>query len=89
MAGIKNLIGEGCFAISTVAVTGKTFQCVIMQETSVITTLTSKSGVNLLTTYNMSGVTLYQGAYIPSLANDPIAAITLSSGSAIGYNNVG
>jgi hypothetical protein len=39
----------------------------------------------LLTQYGLSGKTLKAGALIPMFDGDPIAAVTPSSGSLIGY----
>jgi len=90
MAGIQNLLAnKGCYHITTSAVTGKEFFAVVIQEDSVITTLTGSKGTNYLSTYNLSGKTLKAGAYIPCTNEETIAAITMSSGSAIGYNQVG
>lgn len=90
MAGILNLLGQGCYHFTTVAVTGKTWEAITIQEDSVITVLTAQDGTNLLTAYNLSGKTLKQGAYIPAPnVSNPIVAITMSSGSGIGYDNVG
>lgn len=80
---------NGCYSIATSAVTGKDFFAIVIQEDSVITTLTGNAGTNYLTAYNLSGRTLKAGAYIPCTGEESIAAITMSSGTAIGYNRVG
>jgi hypothetical protein len=51
----------------------------------VLSVLTSRGGQNLLTQYNLSGKTLSAGSIIPMFNGDPIAAVTPTSGSVIGY----
>jgi hypothetical protein len=51
----------------------------------VLSVLTSAGGQNLLTQYNLSGKTLSAGTIIPMFNGDPIAAVTPTSGSLIGY----
>lgn len=80
----KILGGNGCKFIDA-ASTGNTFYCIVVNADCVLTTLTSKGGVNLLTQYGLSGKTLKQGMIIPCFNGDLIASVTPSSGSVIGY----
>jgi hypothetical protein len=82
----RMLGGNGCkFIDSTGASTGNTFYVIVVNADCVISTLTSVGGQNLVNQYGLSGKTLKQGMLIPAFNGDPIAAVTLSSGSIIGY----
>jgi hypothetical protein len=80
----KILGGQGCLFIDA-AVTGRRFYALVVNDDCVLTTLTTAGGQNLLTQYGLSGKTLKAGALIPMFDGDPIAAVTPSSGSLIGY----
>jgi hypothetical protein len=80
----KILGGNGMLFIDA-ASTGNRFFCLVVNAECVLTTLTSAGGQNLLSQYNLSGKTLSAGTVIPMFNGDPIAAVTPSSGSVIGY----
>lgn len=80
----KILGGNGCRFIDA-ASTGNRFFCLVVNASCVLTTLTTVGGQNLLTEYGLSGKTLNQGMVIPMFNGDPIANVTPSSGSVIGY----
>jgi hypothetical protein len=80
----RMLGGNGCKFIDT-ASTGNTFYVLVVNADCVLTTLSTVGGQNLLTQYGLSGKTLKQGMLIPAFNGDPIANITPSSGSVIGY----
>jgi hypothetical protein len=80
----KILGGNGCLFIDA-ASTGNRFFCLVVNADCVLSVLTSAGGQNLLTQYNLSGKTLSAGSIIPMFNGDPIAAVTPTSGSVIGY----
>lgn len=80
----KILGGNGCLFIDA-ASTGNRFFCIVVNADCVLTALTTVGGQNLLTQYGLSGKTLKQGMTIPMFNGDPIADVTPSSGSVIGY----
>jgi hypothetical protein len=84
----QRLLGaNGCRFIDSVAgaTTGNTFYAMVVNADCVLSTLTTVGGQNLITQYNLSGKTIRQGTLIPAFNGDPIAAVTVSSGSIIGY----
>ena len=82
----RMLGGNGCkFIDSTGASTGNTFYVLVVNADCVIGTLTTVGGQNLVSQYGLTSKTLKQGMLIPAFNGDPIAAVTLSSGSVIGY----
>ncbi len=81
----QRLLGaNGCRFIDASS-SGNSFYAIVVNADCVLTTLTTVGGQNLLTQYNLSGKTLKQGTLIPAFNGDPIAAVTPSSGSVIGY----
>ena len=80
----KILGGNGCLFIDA-ASTGNRFFSLVVNAECVLSVLTSAGGQNLLTQYNLSGKTLSAGTIIPMFNGDPIAAVTPTSGSLIGY----
>lgn len=80
----------GCFHINATdgAISNKNFYAFIVQEETVIETLTGTANRNLLNDLNLSGKTLYAGAYVTVSDQTNITAITLTSGSVILYNFV-
>jgi len=85
MTDIQNILGgNGCRFIDA-ASTGNTFYCIVVNADCILTTLTSRGGVDLLAAYNLSGKTLKQGMLIPMQNGDVIKDVTPSSGSVIGY----
>lgn len=80
----RMLGGNGCKFIDS-ASTANRFYVIVVNADCVLTTLTTANGQDLLTQYGLSGKTLKQGMLIPAFNGDPIANITPSSGSVIGY----
>jgi len=80
----KILGGNGCLFIDA-ASTGNRFFSLVVNADCELSVLTSAGGQNLLTQYNLSGKTLSAGTIIPMFNGDPIAAVTPTSGSVIGY----
>ena len=81
---------QGCELIAdTTARTGKVFYGFIVQEDTIIATLTGgtsgETSTNWLTLIGLSGKTLKQGALILVPLDNYITNITLTSGSVIAY----
>lgn len=67
------------------SITGQKFHTIIVHDDAVIDLLTDTAGVNLVTDYNISGVTLRAGTVITTKGN-PIASAGVASGSLMGYS---
>lgn len=80
----RMLGGNGCKFIDA-ASTGNRFYVIVVNADCVISSMTTVNGQDLVTQYGLSGKTLKQGMLIPAFNGDPIANITPSSGSVIGY----
>lgn len=87
MTDLGKIIGSGgCeFIAAASAKTGKTYSGIVINTDAVIGTL-EMNGVNVLTTKGFNGATVSAGMFIPAAAGTSITAITLTSGTAIGYN---
>jgi hypothetical protein len=88
MTDLGKIIGSGgCeFIAAASAKTGKTYSGIVINTDAVISVL-EMNGVNVLTTKAFNGATVSAGMYIPAEAGTSITAITLTSGTAIAYNN--
>jgi len=88
MTNLDKISGMGgCeFIAAASAKTGKTYTSIVINTDAVISVL-SIDGVNVLTTKGFNGATLSAGMFIPAAAGTYITAITLTSGTAIAYNN--
>ena len=88
MTAIDKIGGLGGFEFiaAASAKTSKTYTSIVINTDAVIGTL-SIDGVNVLSTKGLSGVTVSAGVYLPTAAGTYITAITLTSGTAIGYFN--
>ena len=76
----------GCeFIAAASAKTSKFYTSIVINTDAVIGTL-EINGVNVLTTKAFNGATVSAGMFIPAAAGTSITAITLTSGTAIGYN---
>jgi len=74
---------------SAAAVTGATFEVLVVNVAATFTTLTDSSGQNMLSAassggHNLSGVSVAAGMIISANAGHTIAAVTLSAGSVMG-----
>lgn len=85
MTELSKILGGNGMRFIDAASTGNRFYCLVVNANCVLTTLTTAGGQNLLTQYGLSGKTLNAGMIIPMFNGDPIAAVTPSSGSVIGY----
>ena len=88
MTDLGKIIGSGgCeFIAAESAKTGKTYTGIVINTDAVISVL-EINGVNVLTTKAFNGATVSAGMFIPAEAGTNITAITLTSGTAIAYNN--
>ena len=87
MTDLGKIIGSGgCeFIAAASAKTGKTYSGIVINTDAVISVL-EMNGVNVLTTKAFNGATVSAGMFIPAEAGTSITAITLTSGTAIAYN---
>ena len=85
MTDSNKILGGNGMRFIDAATTGNRFFCLVVNTDCVLSVLTSSGGQNLLTQYNLSGKTLSAGTIIPMFNGDPIAAVTPTSGSVIGY----
>ena len=87
MTDLGKIIGSGgCeFIAAASAKTGKTYSGIVINTDAVISVL-EMNGVNVLTTKAFNGATVSAGMFIPAEAGTYITAITLTSGTAIAYN---
>ena len=67
------------------AVTNKSFHTLVVHADCVFTVLSDEAGVNLLTDYALTGVTVKAGTIITGKGS-AIKNVTVSSGSVFGYN---
>ena len=88
MTDLGKIIGSGgCeFIAASSAKTGKNYSGIVINTDAVIGTL-EMNGVNVLTTKAFNSATVSAGMFIPAEAGTTITAITLTSGTAIAYNN--
>jgi len=88
MTDLGKIIGSGgCeFIAASSAKTSKAYTGIVINTDAVISVL-EMNGVNVLTTKAFNGATVSAGMFIPTAAGTYITAITLASGTAIGYNN--
>ena len=85
MTDSNKILGGNGMRFIDAASTGNRFFCLVVNAECVLSVLTSAGGQNMLTQYNLSGKTLSAGTVIPMFNGDPIAAVTPTSGSVIGY----
>jgi len=88
MTDLGKIIGSGgCeFIAAASAKTSKAYTGIVINTDAIISVL-QMNGVDVLTTKAFNGATVSAGMYIPAAAGTYITAITLTSGTAIGYNN--
>lgn len=66
---------------------GYLFDYVIINEAAVVSELIDENGVSLVTSWNLSSKTLSAGILLIGKNGARIRGVTLSSGSAIGYQS--
>ena len=69
----------------TTAQTGLLYKSIVINTDAVISAI-SIDGVSALAALGLSGVTISAGIYLPAPLGSVFTAITLTSGTAIGYN---
>jgi hypothetical protein len=80
------LLGRGVvMECVTGAVSGKTYDALIVNASCSFTTLTGEGGTNLLTTLGLSGVTVMTGMIICGNGGQRITAVTPSGGNVFAY----
>ena len=80
--------GLGTMELVSGAVSGKSFDFLVVNNAATLTALTGEGGIDLLTLYNLSGASLASGIVIRGAKGQRITAVTVSSGSVIGYDNL-
>ncbi len=80
--------GLGTMEYVNGAVSDKSFDFLVVNNAATLTALTGEGGINLLTLYNLSGASLASGIVIRGAKGQRITAVTVSSGSVIGYDNL-
>jgi hypothetical protein len=80
--------GLGTMELVSGAVSGKSFDFLVVNNAATLTALTGEGGIDLLTLYNLSGASLASGIVIRGAKGQRITAVTVSSGSVIGYENL-
>jgi len=84
---LDKMSGSGGFKYIpvTTAQTGLLYKGIVINTDAVIAAI-SIDGVNSLTALELSGVTISAGIYLPAPLGSVFTAVTLTSGTAIGYN---
>jgi hypothetical protein len=84
---LDKMSGSGGFKYIpvTTAQTGLLYKGIVINTDAVIAAI-SIDGVNSLTALGLSGVTISAGIYLPAPLGSVFTAVTLTSGTAIGYN---
>ena len=71
----------------TGSVTGKVYTAIMVNASTSFTTLTDSGAVNMLTTMNLTGITVNAGMIIRANEGKTIASVTVSGGNVFGYFN--
>jgi hypothetical protein len=85
MTDVQKILGGNGMKFIDSAITDRTFYCLVVNSSCVLSTLTTVGGKDLIAEYGLSGKTLTNGSVIPSFNGDMIADVTPASGSVIGY----
>jgi hypothetical protein len=80
--------GLGTMEFVNGAVSNKQYDFLVVNEAAVFSVLTSGSGANLVSLYNLSGATLANGMVIRGAKGEKITAVTVSGGSVLAYTNI-
>jgi len=80
--------GLGTMEFVNGAVTEKAYDILVVNEAATLSVLTSAGGANLITLYNLSGASLSSGIILRGAKGEKISALTVSTGSVIGYTNI-
>jgi hypothetical protein len=71
----------------TGSVTGKVYTAIMVNASTSFTTLTDSAAVNMLTTMNLTGITVNAGMIIRANEGKTIAAVNVSGGNVFGFYN--
>jgi hypothetical protein len=84
---LDKISGSGGFKIipTTTAQTGLLYKGIVINSDAVISAI-SIDGVDSLSSLGLSGITISAGMYLPAPLGSVFTAVTLTSGTAIGYN---
>jgi hypothetical protein len=80
--------GLGTMEFVNGAVSNKQYDFLVVNEAAVFSVLTSGSGANLVSLYNLSGATLANGMVIRGAKGEKITAVTVTAGSVLAYTNI-
>jgi hypothetical protein len=80
--------GLGTMEFVNGAVSSKEYDFLVVNEAATFSVLTSASGANLVTLYNLSGATLANGMVIRGAKGEKITAVTVTAGSVLAYTNI-
>jgi hypothetical protein len=80
--------GLGTMEFVNGAVSSKEYDFLVVNEAATFSVLTSESGANLVTLYNLSGATLANGMVIRGAKGEKITAVTVTAGSVLAYTNI-
>jgi len=84
---LEQIVGSQSFEVisTTSAFTGKTYTSIVVNSDAVFSALQIDS-VNVMTSKNLTGVTIKAGAYLSAGNGSVFNAVTLTSGTIICYN---
>jgi len=83
---LQQMLGQGgTMEFVDAAVSGKTYDFLVVNTAATFTTLTGTGSENLLTAYALSGKSVSAGIVISGRNGGKITAVTPSAGSVIGY----
>jgi hypothetical protein len=80
--------GLGTMEFVNGAVSSKEYDFLVVNEAATFSVLTSASGANLVTLYNLSGASLANGMVIRGAKGEKITAVTVTAGSVLAYTNI-
>ena len=78
---------KGCkFQNNAAGATAVKFSSFIAQEDTTFTAITGSEGTNFITYFNLTGITVKQGALYTAPLGEHITVCHVATGSVIGYN---
>jgi len=80
--------GLGTMTFISGSVTEQQFDFLVVNANATFSVLTSSSGANLVTLYNLAGASLFNGMIVRGAKGEKITAVTVTIGSVIGYTNI-
>ena len=84
---LEKIVGSQSFEVisTTSAFTGKTYTSIVVNSDAVFSVL-QIDGTSVMTSKNITGVTIKAGAYLSAGSGSVFNAVTLTSGTIICYN---